>query len=619
MCGIVGFNWSDPEEIRVLTERIRHRGPDSQGFYVDDAVSLGHSRLSILDTSSAGHQPMFYNADCGAFSDQWSIKPKIQPQVAIVYNGEIYNYPELKSELVSKGYRFSTRCDTECLLAAYLEWGTDCVNHFNGMWSFCIYDIQKKLLFLSRDRLGIKPLYYFENDGRFVFGSELKAVLAKGVERSVDSQALNHYLMFSYAPVASSILKGISKLPPATNLIFDLDSRRVVKQEKFWSPGFTEVPVDEVAAAQQLRYLLQDAVEKRLLSDVPVGAFLSGGLDSSIICALMRPRVDRLKTFSIRFDDPDFNESEHAQAVAKHLKTEHFEIDFNAADVRRLIEDLPYYFDEPLADASMIPTYLVSSVAASEVKVCLSGTGGDELFGGYSRYQEYLLLRRMLTFPRWVKRGVSSAYKILDQDKGSKLTQLLESTPRTLYLKLFSHLFRGERCNVSVLENLMQSGVVATPVEGLNGLLRFDQTDYLPGNLLVKEDRATMAHHLEGRVPFLDYRLVEFANSLPCQMKLRGRAGKYLLKRAFSDIVPSFVLKRKKQGFGVPLKNYFRGELRDYARDILFDSDGSVPWDEIELHRLWQRHQDGNSDYSPLFWNLIMFRKWREKYLHELS
>ena len=209
MCGIVGFNWSDPEEIRVLTERIRHRGPDSQGFYVDDAVSLGHSRLSILDTSSAGHQPMFYNADCGAFSDQWSIKPKIQPQVAIVYNGEIYNYPELKSELVSKGYRFSTRCDTECLLAAYLEWGTDCVNHFNGMWSFCIYDIQKKLLFLSRDRLGIKPLYYFENDGRFVFGSELKAVLAKGVERSVDSQALNHYLMFSYAPVASSILKGI--------------------------------------------------------------------------------------------------------------------------------------------------------------------------------------------------------------------------------------------------------------------------------------------------------------------------------------------------------------------------------------------------------------------------
>lgn len=615
MCGIVGFNWRDDEEIRDLAERIKHRGPDGQGFFVDDAVSLGHSRLAILDTSSAGHQPMFYHADCGAFSDQWCAKSNIPPQVAIVYNGEIYNYPELKSELVSKGYRFNTRCDTECLLAAYLEWGIDCVTHFNGMWSFCIYDMQKRQFFLSRDRLGIKPLYYFEKDGRFAFGSELKAVLAKGIERTVDEQALHHYLMFNYAPVTTSILKGVSKLPPATNLIFDLDSSRIVKEEKFWKPVFTEEPIEEVEAAHKLRYLLQDAVEKRLLSDVPVGAFLSGGVDSSIICALMRPHVDRLKTFSIRFDYPDFNESEHAKAVAEHLKTEHFEINFNANDVRRLIEELPSYFDEPLADASMIPTYLVSSVAASEVKVCLSGTGSDELFGGYSRYHEYLLLRRMLSLPRWVKRAIASVYKVLNSDKGSKLNQLLESTPQTLYLKLFSHLFRGEGGNISCLENLIRSGLVASPGEGLNGLLRFDQTDYLPGNLLVKEDRATMAHHLEGRVPFLDYRLVEFANSLPCQMKLRGREGKHLLKKAFSGIVPPFVLKRKKQGFGVPLKNYFRGELRDYARGILFDSDGSVPWDEMELHRLWQMHQDGSSDYSPLFWNLIMFRKWSEKYL----
>jgi asparagine synthase (glutamine-hydrolysing) len=349
-----------------------------------------------------------------------------------------------------------------------------------------------------------------------------------------------------------------------------------------------------------------------MLADVPVGAFLSGGLDSSIIVYFMKKYNPGLKTFSIKFDHDDFNESKWARMVADKFGTDHYEISFSSGDVKKLIDELPFYFDDPFGDASMIPTYLVSKVAAEHVKVCLSGTGSDELFAGYPRYKEIQLLHSLRKMPGFAKKAATLAYKMMDPDKGGKLSILLTTKKeQQLYLMLMSHMFRnrgesGEAVCLAELEYYFQKGSDLATVQ------YFDQISYLPDDLLVKEDRATMANHVEGRVPFIDYRIVDFANSLDRNYLLHKGKGKYILKKTFEGKLPAEIINRKKQGFGVPLVHYFRNELKSFAEEILFDSSANDYFKKEELQKLWKKHQLGQSDYSPLFWNIIMYKKWYE-------
>lgn len=613
MCGIVGFNWSDKEKIKVLNDLIQHRGPDDEGFYVDDKVSLGHRRLSIIDLSDAGHQPMFYHPELGASSEKHLSKQISQSHLTLIFNGEIYNYQEIKTELQKKGYHFSTNGDTEVILASYLEWGKECLNRFNGMFVLCIYDKEKQTFFMARDRIGIKPLFYFHQNDQFVFGSELKLILESGVEKVINRAALNHYLIFNFCPPKESILQNVKKLLPGEYLIYDLKENQIQEKAKYWKTQFETKITDANEAIEKIKKTLNKAVERRLIADVPVGAFLSGGVDSSIIVALMRDKVQDLKTFSIGFDYEDFNESKWAKIISDKFETDHYEIKFSDKQVLDLIEQLPNHFDEPFADASMIPTYLVSKVASEQVTVCLSGTGGDELFAGYTRHQEALKLNKLYSLPNFFKNAIAKIYGLKNKDKGKKLAQLLKSKSESeLYLKLFSHLFRDEK-EIDLEAINYQDYFQET--EKLSNYLNFDQNIYLDADLLVKEDRATMANSLEGRVPFLDHELIELANTIHPNLKIQGKEGKAILKHAYEDLIPKEILYRKKQGFGVPLPHYFKNELKDFASNAIFDFNGFEYYDKQIIENLWQKHQSGNSNYAPLFWNLMMFNRWFEKWI----
>jgi asparagine synthase (glutamine-hydrolysing) len=618
MCGIVGYNNEDPVLIGKLCDLLHHRGPDDSGYYSDESFSFGQTRLSIIDITDAGHQPMFYSSETGACSEKHRTEHRsdFSNQTAgIVFNGEIYNYHELKEELGKAGYNFSTHSDTEVVLAAYLEWGSTCVEHFNGMWAFCIYDIRNGMLFLSRDRLGIKPLYYYSDDGKFMFGSEMKVFFQANLDLSINPVSLNHYMYFGYSPRSRSVLSKVQKLLPGHNLVYDLRNKAIRSNNSYWNIRFHPEQITFEDAQEKIYSLLDDSVQKRMLADVPVGAFLSGGLDSSVIVYFMRKYNPELKTFSINFDHDDFNESKWAKIVAGKFGTDHYEISFSSSDVRKLIDELPLYFDDPFGDASMIPTYLVSKVAADHVKVCLSGTGSDELFAGYPRYREIQMLHSLRKMPGFAKKAAALAYKILDPDKAGKLDMLLSlKNKKQLYLMLLSHMFRnrkesGEVPCLKELEHYFQQE------SNLSAVQYFDQISYLPDDLLVKEDRATMANHLEGRVPFIDYRLVDFANSLDRKYLLYKGTGKYILKKTFEGKIPDEIINRRKQGFGVPLVHYFRNELKTFAEEILFEHSGNDYFKKEELQILWKKHQQGKSDYSPLFWNIIMYKKWDELWM----
>lgn len=617
MCGIVGFSGSDRTALEAATRLLAHRGPDDEGLFVDDWVSLGHRRLSILDLRPAGHQPMFYDRALGAVSERLNPLAVAAAEVGIVFNGEIYNFHEVRAELEAKGYVFATRGDTEVILASYLEWGETCMQRFNGMWAFALVDRRRRTLLLARDRLGVKPLYILDEGGRLIFGSEVKVFLKLGGSRPVAPDSLAYYTAFGFTPPGATMLSGVQKLNPGEALVYDLAERRISRRFRYWDiPWPAPVSRSFGEAAVELRELLTAAVRRRLIADVPVGAFLSGGVDSSIIVALMRPAVADLKTFSVRFDHPEYDESPWSRLVAKQMGTDHHELPFSAADVRSLIDRLPDFYDDPLGDPSMIPTYLVSQVARQHVTVSLSGTGGDELFAGYPRYREALVLQRLRALPRPLRRLLVALYARANPDRARKLEGLLESADAgTLYLQLFSHRFRrlGDR--------LPGSSGAAQPLpredasDPLRPMLHVDQSVYLPEALLVKEDRASMAHGLEARVPFLDYTVVEYANSLPPDFKLRGGEGKRILKHAFADVLPRGVSARRKQGFGVPLAAYFRGELRGFAEERLFEPATRGLVDEATVRELWAEHQSGRSDYAQYLWCILSFNVWYSRWL----
>lgn len=606
MCGIVGFNWQDEKQIKSLASLLNHRGPEQEGFHVGDGVSIGHKRLRILDLSEKGRQPI-YNED---------------RTICISYNGEIYNFESLRQTLEKAGHKFVSKTDTEVLVHGYEEWGTDLLERINGQFAFCIFDRTKNTFFVARDRLGIKPLYYYCDDERFIFGSELKVFLKSDIEKRINETALNYYLLFGNSPAELSMLDNVEKVLPGSYIIYDLTARKISQCARYWTLSFSEDhSISESELVEEIVQRLDTSVKMRLISDVPLGAFLSGGLDSSIIVSIMRKYVSDLNTFSIKFDYPEYNESKFAKIISDQFQTRHHEIEFNAESVRDLISELPYYYDEPFGDQSMIPTCLVSRVAKQYVTVSLSGTGGDELFGGYPRYIALPFLRWVNRLPAIPKQMLSFGARglnlLLRKDKLNKFQNFVGPKEKIadIYLKLFSYMFRSKNEQTEKLAEFSYLRKHFKYKKDVTNALNFDINEYLPGCLLTKEDRASMAVSLEVRVPFLDHTLVEFAATIPVQLKIRRFNKKHILKKAFSDVLPKEILYRRKRGFSVPLVHYFRNELRDFAYQEIFNSQTSSYYDKSFLRNMWQKHQKGHADYSRLFWCIIMFNLWHKRWM----
>ena len=606
MCGIVGFNWEDEKTIKLLASLLEHRGPEQEGFHIGDGVSLGHKRLCILDLSLKGRQPL-YNED---------------NTICITYNGEIFNFEGLRKDLLKAGHRFVSRTDTEVLVHGYEEWGIELLKKINGQFAFCIFDKKKNLLFIARDRLGIKPLYYYCDDRKFIFGSEMKVFLKSDIKKEINKNAIDFYLLFGNTPFEQSILEGVKKLPAAHYLIYDLPAKKIQKYERYWDVSFDEqIDCDENELKKQVAERLEESVRMQLISDVPLGAFLSGGVDSSIIVSIMRKYVKELNTFSVRFDRPDFNESQYAKIVSDKFQTIHHEIEFNAESVRDLISELPYYYDEPFADSSMIPTCLVSRVAKKYVTVSLSGTGGDELFGGYPHYYQFHVLKKLNHLPAVIKyllsHSVEAANLILKKEVLNKLVTFFgpRQADHIIYMQLFSYMFRTKDESIDKLAPFDYLMKHFRYNDDITNAMNYDIHEYLPDDLLVKEDRASMAVSLETRVPFLDHEFVEFASKISPHFKIKTGQKKYILKKAFSTVLPKEILHRPKQGFGVPLNHYFRNELKDYIYGEIFNFDEFDYYDKNLLKGFWEKHQSKSSDYSRLFWSILMFNLWFKKWM----
>ena len=602
MCGIAGFyaregpGHAGPALLRRMTDALVHRGPDDEGVLLDGRVGLGMRRLSIIDLKT-GHQPL-------SNEDQ---------SIWVVFNGEIYTYRQLTAELLARGHQFSTASDTEVLVHLYEEDGEACVERLRGMFAFAIWDQPHRTLFLARDRLGIKPLYYAETPRGLVFGSELKAITeSPWVSRQPAPRALAAYLQYGYVPDPLSILGGVAKLPPGHTLTVR-DSRAGVPRpywqaaDSFRNPA---APLGEEETVEALWAHVTDAVRSHLVSDVPVGAFLSGGVDSSAVLAVMAVEAGaRVKSFSVGFREEGYNELPYARRVADWFGTEHHELFVESADLG-ILEDLLHAVDEPFADASAIPTYLVSRLARTHVKVVLSGDGGDELFAGYDRY---LVDDRRRRLGLLGDMGLGGPLRVTS-------AALPDGTPGKNFLYNLS-LPRMERYLDSIslfppraLQDLLDSAVMSEPAVafGLDPLSRLQDLDIrtsLPGDILTKLDRTSMAHSLEARVPLLDHPLVEFACRLPARLRLRSRETKYILKRALQGRVPSEVLTRPKQGFGVPLEVWFAGRLPGFFHDTLGDGNrladvGIRPSSVRALLDRYARSQ--RSDHCRRLWALAV-------------
>lgn len=644
MCGIVGFKTNRDftqlkESLPQATSKLIHRGPDDTGLFFDEeaGVGLGHRRLSVIDLSEAGRQPM--TSDDG--------------MVHIVYNGEIYNFQEIRSTLEGHGHHFQTETDTEVILKAYMEWGIDCLQWFVGMFAVALWDARMKRLFLSRDRLGIKPLYYYFDGETFLFGSELKALMAfKSFPKNIDADAVPLFLHYQYIPAPRTIFQNTYKLLPGHHLIYN---GRDLKTDAYWTlpqkgAGEGVFEGDEEDLVDELDNLLGKAVSDRLISDVPLGALLSGGIDSSMVVALMQKANSALgavKTFSIGFREQGYDEAPWAAKVAKHLGTDHTELYVTPKDAIDIIPRLPEIYDEPFADASAVPTFLVSKLARSKLTVALSGDGGDEQFAGYIRYwgtqaaaTAFQRLPERVRKPMgrilekipgyWVERCYLPWRHLLPQrfnvvnflDKWQKLVSLMGR------LRL-EELYRMTICLWSEqdLQRLLGRGLAGTQFEEtfretegspiLSRLMRVDQKTYLPDAMLTKVDRASMAVGLEVRVPLLDHRVVEFTSTLPDSLKYKRGKGKYLLRRLLGRYVPEELFERPKMGFGVPIEDWFRGELKEMLLDYL--SPERLIKEGLFDHNLVEEkikeHLSGKANHQYRLWALLMWEMWRERWL----
>ena len=625
MCGIAGFVAADRtlsgdarqrlDLVRRMCEAIRHRGPDDDGFLVDGPVALGMRRLSIIDLSS-GHQPI-HNED---------------RTVWIVFNGEIYNFRALRTALERRGHRFSTNTDTEAIVHAYEEWGTQAIGRLRGMFGLAIWDRRSQSLLLARDRVGIKPLYYTEAAGTLYFGSEIKSILeSPEVSRDLDIDALDHYLSFLYTPADGSIFRGIRKLPPGCLAIWR-DGRLQI--ERYWQPSAEETfPGSEADAVRELRSVLADAVRVHLVSDVPLGAFLSGGIDSSLVVGLMAEASDEpVKTFSIGFDEPRYDELEHARRVASHFGTDHHELVVKP-DAISILDRFVAHFDEPFGDASAIPTWYVSEIARRHVTVVLSGDGGDELFGGYDRYLPH---PRVAAFDRYSPRALRGVAALAGAylprgARGRNFLRHVGRDQRGRYLDAIRFFGVDDKAALftrDVLQRLAPPDpetLLARHFDRYAALpwssqmMRFDTETYLPEDVLTKVDRMSMAHSIESRVPLLDNEVIEFACSLPSTVKIREGRLKHVLKEVAATLLPPEVINRPKQGFAVPLDVWFRGRLTELFGDFLL-SPRTLQRGYFQpsfIKRLVAEHRSGKRNHDLRLWQLVVFECWQRQYVDQ--
>lgn len=624
ICGVVQFDRAPISEdlLRSMAASLAHRGLDGEGTFFSPSVqsssgptvALGHRRLAIIDLSANANQPMT-NED----GTLW-----------IVFNGEIYNFRELRQRLLAQGHTFRSDSDTEVVLHLYEELGERCVEELDGMFAFALWDMPRKRLFLARDRVGKKPLYYVKTRRAFVFGSEVKAVLQHpSVSVEPNPAAFPHYFTFGYPPAGVTFYKDVAQLAPAHTLTVGADGH--IESRCYWRWNCTLAPGPPPSlteARARVRELVTDAVRKRLIADVPLGAFLSGGIDSSIVVGIMSRLLDRpVKTFSIGFaGDPGFDETHYARIVASHFRTDHTEfiVEPKAVD---LIEPLVWHHDGPFGDSSAIPTYIVAQLTRQHVTVALNGDGGDELFAGYLRFNASLAAERLPAgFVRFGNRALSIITEPQQHHHWLRRAQrffdgaarpLLGRVRRwvTVFDDDLQRLLRPEVCGVVPLTGLDYPGQVIAETQGLSSLskiLYVNFSTYLPEDLLVKADRTTMAHGLEGRSPFLDHRLAEYVAGLPDSYKLRLGTTKYILKRAFADMLPPAILKRGKMGFGVPVGTWFRGALREYITDLLLASEAKsreylVP---SYVATLLSEHVEGKRNHANRLWALLAFEVW---------
>ena len=621
MCGICGFNWKDEELIKRMNDQIVHRGPDQDGIYCGDEVSLGHRRLSIIDLSEHGRQPM-YNED---------------RNVCLVFNGEIYNFQELREILLRKGHTFSSNSDSEVIIHAYEEYGTGVLDKLRGMFAFALYDLKEKTLLLARDRIGIKPLYYYHKKGneKLVFASEIKAIIEdKSIERKLSHQALYDYIGFEFVPAPATMFQDIYKIPAGHYLICR-NGEITIKQ--YWDLDFTpEEPVlsyDE--SVEKLRELLDHAVESHLVSDVPLGVFLSGGLDSSTIVAMMRRHISGpLKTFTIGYEDKSFSELDYAAQVAEYFDTDHQVLMLD--DIKpEYVEKTLYHLDEPMTDLSTVPLYLLCKQAREHVTVCLSGEGADESFAGYDRFKASKMNLLFRVMPDTVRKQIIGRMVAMLPDQSQKkgainmLKRFVEGAnlpPEGHHLRW--QYFANENQNNQLFNDQFKVQALFDPFrtvreyskrcnasDRINKEIYLDMRYMMTDSVLMKVDKMSMASSLEVRVPLLDHVLVEFLASLPGDWKLKGLKTKYIFRSALNGLLPDNIVNRGKQGYSLPVKHLLRGDMKEYMVTLLNES--PIIRENMHLgfvNRLIKEHSDMVHNHNHVLWALINIAIWHNRF-----
>jgi len=615
MCGINGFNFSNEELIRKMNEKVKHRGPDGDGVFVCDNFSLGHTRLAIIDLSEKAAQPMVSADD----------------SLVLVFNGEIYNFQEIRSQLQQKGYQFRSNSDSEVILNAYREYSTGCLQKFNGIFAFTIYDRRDNSIFLARDRVGIKPLYYYwdpsasSGQAKFIFSSEIKAILEHDINRAVDFDALNIYFRVLYVPAPLTMFKGIRKLEAGSYLVFKNGG---LENKRYWQPDdFVDLP-DEAEARAEIKKLMKDAVRLQLISDRPVGVFLSGGIDSTVITGIASEYLrEKVKTFSVRYDidSGKFNsDADLAKQTSEYYKTDHHEFLVSGQDAAKNLFDVIKHMDEPVANATQIATYLLSKYSSKQVAVVLGGDGGDELFGGYERYRLSKLISGYQKLPAGWRKSFGAAFINRLKNKYPAMEKLNFSG----VVRYLSFMAQKEKdvfglfssgYNEEITEKFYKESYFQEKIKDFEKQFMWvDIRSWLPDESLIRSDKMSMAWGLEQRVPILDHRLVELSLKIPTKWKIKGNDKKAIFKEALKEYIPDYVINQPKRGWFSPTSEWLRGDLKDLACEVLSESYNSGTqhlFDFIAIKKMFNNHIEKKEYNMNLIWALLVFQIWYKQFI----